>query len=89
MTAAVMNAKPEQVKWWKTRGENAKYATLLLMKSSFEVECHGAIYAADGSRISGPSLRGMDSLEASVQNGQLIVQFQYFRQLVSDKEVIG
>jgi menaquinol-cytochrome c reductase iron-sulfur subunit len=58
-------------------------------KKQFICPCHGAIYAADGSRISGPSLRGMDSLEASVQNGQLIVQFQYFRQLVSDKEVIG
>jgi hypothetical protein len=53
MTAAVMNAKPEQVKWWKTRGENAKYATLLLMKSSFEVECHGAIYAIDSGEIHG------------------------------------
>ena len=36
-----------------------------------------------------PSLRGMDTLETSVQDGQLLVRFQYFRQLVSDKEVIG
>jgi hypothetical protein len=31
----------------------------------------------------------MDTLETSVEGGQLMVQFQYFRQLVSDKEVIG
>jgi len=31
----------------------------------------------------------MDSLESSVAGGQLLVRFQYFRQLVADKEVIG
>jgi menaquinol-cytochrome c reductase iron-sulfur subunit len=58
-------------------------------KKEFICPCHGATFAPDGSRISGPSLRGMDTLETSVENGQLLVQFQYFRQLVSDKEVIG
>jgi menaquinol-cytochrome c reductase iron-sulfur subunit len=58
-------------------------------KNQFVCPCHGATFAADGTRISGPSLRGMDSLETSVQDGQLLVRFQYFRQLVSDKEVIG
>jgi menaquinol-cytochrome c reductase iron-sulfur subunit len=58
-------------------------------KNQFVCPCHGATFAADGTRISGPSLRGMDALETSVQDGQLQVRFQYFRQLVSDKEVIG
>jgi menaquinol-cytochrome c reductase iron-sulfur subunit len=58
-------------------------------KKEFTCPCHGGTFAPDGSRISGPSLRGMDTLETSVENGQLLVQFQYFRQLVSDKEVIG
>lgn len=58
-------------------------------KKEFACPCHGATFAADGSRVSGPSLRGMDTLETSVQDGQLLVRFQYFRQLVSDKEVIG
>ncbi|MGA9041236.1 MAG: ubiquinol-cytochrome c reductase iron-sulfur subunit [Terriglobales bacterium] len=58
-------------------------------KGQFICPCHGAIYAADGSRISGPSLRGMDTLETSIEDGQLQVRFQYFRQLVSDKEAIG
>jgi len=58
-------------------------------KSQFICPCHGATFASDGARISGPSLRGMDTLETSVENDQLLVRFQYFRQLVSDKEVIG
>lgn len=55
----------------------------------FTCPCHGAVFASDGTRTSGPSRRGMDTLETSVQDGQLQVRFQYFRQLVADKEVIG
>ena len=58
-------------------------------KKKFACACHNSIFAADGARISGPSLRGMDTLETSVEDGHLLVKFQYFRQLVSDKEVIG
>jgi menaquinol-cytochrome c reductase iron-sulfur subunit len=58
-------------------------------RNQFICPCHGATFAADGARVSGPSLRGMDTLETSIQDGQLQVRFQYFRQLVSDKEVIG
>src|ERR1700732_826661 len=58
-------------------------------KKEIVCPCHSATFAADGTRISGPSLRGMDTLETSIQDGQLLVRFQYFRQLVSDKEVIG
>ena len=58
-------------------------------KSQFVCPCHGGTFTAEGSRVSGPSLRGMDTLETVVQDGQLMVRFQYFRQLVSDKQVIG
>ena len=58
-------------------------------KAQFVCPCHGAVFMKDGSRVSGPSMRGMDALETSVQDGQLMVRFQYFRQLVSNKEVIG
>jgi menaquinol-cytochrome c reductase iron-sulfur subunit len=58
-------------------------------KKQFICPCHGGTFSADGSRISGPSQRGMDTLETSVQGGQLLVRFQYFRQLVSDKEIVG
>jgi menaquinol-cytochrome c reductase iron-sulfur subunit len=58
-------------------------------KKQFVCPCHGATFSVDGTRVSGPSLRGMDTLQTSIENGQLRVRFQYFRQLVSDKEVIG
>jgi menaquinol-cytochrome c reductase iron-sulfur subunit len=58
-------------------------------KGQFVCPCHGATFTKDGSRVSGPSLRGMDALETTVQDGQILVRFQYFRQLVSNKEVIG
>ena len=58
-------------------------------KRQFVCPCHGGTFTIDGTRVSGPSLRGMDTLETSVEGGQLMVQFQYFRQLVADKEVVG
>ncbi len=58
-------------------------------KMQFICPCHGGTFAADGTRVSGPSLRGMDALETSVEDGKLLVKFQYFRQLVSDKEIVG
>lgn len=58
-------------------------------KQQFICPCHGATFNPDGTRVSGPSRRGMDTLDTSVEDGQLQVRFQYFRQLVSDKEVIG
>ncbi len=58
-------------------------------KGHFVCPCHGGTFTMDGTRVSGPSLRGMDALATSVEGGQLMVQFQYFRQLVADKEVVG
>jgi menaquinol-cytochrome c reductase iron-sulfur subunit len=58
-------------------------------KNEFVCPCHGATFSPDGKQISGPALRGMDALDTTVQDGQLMVRFQYFRQLVADKEVIG
>jgi len=55
----------------------------------FQCPCHGAIFGSDGARVSGPAPRGMDKLDAQMQNGRLMVHYQYFRQLVSSKEVIG
>lgn len=55
----------------------------------FVCPCHGGTFTPDGDRVSGPALRGMDALETSVEGDQLTVRFQYFRQLVSYKEVIG
>jgi Rieske Fe-S protein len=42
----------------------------------FSCPCHESYFAADGSRISGPSPRGLDALPSRVQDGKLQVQYQ-------------
>ena len=58
-------------------------------KQEFLCPCHGAVFAPDGARVSGPSPRSMDELQCRVENGMLQVRYQYFRQLVATKEVLA
>ena len=58
-------------------------------QNQFVCPCHVGIFSADGTRISGPTPRSMDELESKVENGKLKVRYQYFRQLISTKEVLG
>jgi menaquinol-cytochrome c reductase iron-sulfur subunit len=58
-------------------------------KNQFLCPCHGSVFAPDGTHLSGPSPRGMDSLPVKVENGELLVKYEDFRQLQATKEVIG
>ena len=58
-------------------------------KGQFVCPCHAGAFSADGALVSGPPPRGMDELESAVENGMLKIRYQYFRQLVPTKEVIG
>jgi menaquinol-cytochrome c reductase iron-sulfur subunit len=58
-------------------------------KGQFICPCHNGTFSHDGTLIAGPPPRGMDELEASVQDGRLRVRYQYFRQLVPTKEVLA
>ena len=58
-------------------------------QDKFICPCHGGTFTSVGVRVSGPPLRAMDELESKVENGVLKVRFQYFRQLVAKKEMIG
>ena len=58
-------------------------------QSQFVCPCHVGIFSTDGTRISGPAPRAMDELESKVENGRLKVRYQYFRQLIPTKEVLG
>ena len=58
-------------------------------RRQFVCPCHNGVFAADGTLISGPPPRGMDELDAMVEDGRLKVRYQYFRQLVPTKEVIA
>lgn len=44
-------------------------------QNRFSCPCHESYFAADGSRISGPSPRGLDPLPMRVQDGKLQVQY--------------
>jgi Rieske Fe-S protein len=55
----------------------------------FACPCHRAFYAKDGERVSGPQRRGLDPLPSKIEGGKLYVRYQYFRQLVAYREVIG
>jgi len=56
-------------------------------KNGFFCPCHGSLFGPDGTRISGPTPRNMDSLATTVEGGELKVRYQYFRQLLPNKEL--
>jgi menaquinol-cytochrome c reductase iron-sulfur subunit len=58
-------------------------------QNMFVCPCHSGTFSADGTRLGGPPPRSMDSLESKVEDGMLKVRYQYFRQLVSTKEVMA
>ena len=51
----------------------------------FSCPCHESYFAADGSRIKGPALRGLDALPTRQQEGKLQVQYQLFENNTADR----
>jgi menaquinol-cytochrome c reductase iron-sulfur subunit len=87
---------------WITRGDDGQLRVLSAICThlgcvvpwkaevqQFACPCHGGFYAKDGARIAGPQRRGLDPLPIKVEGGTLYVRYQYFRQLVAYREVIG
>ncbi len=58
-------------------------------RNEFVCPCHGGTFSADGTHLSGPPRRSLDSLETKVSGGKLMVKYQYFRPDVPNKEVIS
>jgi menaquinol-cytochrome c reductase iron-sulfur subunit len=58
-------------------------------QEKFICPCHSGSFTADGERIAGPPPRSMDALESKVEGGVLKVRYQYYRQLVPNKEVMA
>jgi Rieske Fe-S protein len=51
----------------------------------YRCPCHTSAFDLDGKRKSGPAKRGMDSLEATVEEGVVKVTFRRFKPDVADK----
>jgi len=58
-------------------------------QNKFICPCHQAIFDPTGKLIGGPAPRAMDVLPMKVEQGVVRVQYQYFRQLTPNKEVIA
>ncbi len=58
-------------------------------RNEFVCPCHGGTFSADGTHLSGPPRRSLDSLETKVSGGKLMVKYQYFRPDVPSKEVVS
>jgi menaquinol-cytochrome c reductase iron-sulfur subunit len=58
-------------------------------QNKFICPCHQAIFDPTGKLVGGPAPRGMDVLPIKIEEGVLKVQYQYFRQLTPNKEVIA
>lgn len=55
----------------------------------FKCPCHGGVFTREGTLVSGPPPRDMDSLETKVEDGHLKVRYQSFRNLVKTREVMA
>lgn len=58
-------------------------------EKKFICPCHQGMFAADGKLLGGPPPRDMDRLDTKIDGGILKTQYQFFRQLVRDKEELA
>ncbi len=56
--------------------------------AQFVCPCHGGVFSAEGAWVSGPPPRSMDSLDADVANGRLLVRWQDFKIGVSERVAV-
>ncbi len=57
--------------------------------SGFFCPCHDSSFAKDGARLTGPSPRSLDRLNARVVDGSVEVDFHRYRQGVPERVEIG
>ncbi len=58
-------------------------------QTEFVCPCHGGHFTATGTHVSGPPPRGMDALPHKIENGDLLVHFEYFRSNVPNQEILS
>jgi menaquinol-cytochrome c reductase iron-sulfur subunit len=55
----------------------------------FVCACHGSEWNVEGSRVAGPTPRGLDTLEFRVEDSKLKIKYQDFKQGLTTKEVLS
>ena len=45
----------------------------------FDCPCHGSVFARDGKVTAGPSPRALDALPSKIENGELLVEWVYYK----------
>ena len=55
----------------------------------FGCPCHDSSFSLSGEKLGGPAPRGMDPLEARVNNGAVEVRFARFRAQVPERQEVG
>ncbi|TCK75085.1 ubiquinol-cytochrome c reductase iron-sulfur subunit [Acidipila rosea] len=58
-------------------------------QNEFVCPCHGGRFAPSGRHVFGPPPRAMDALPHKVENGKLMVHFEYFRSNVPNQEILS
>ena len=88
----------QQLVWIEKKGESLVVysaacphlgCTINAAESGYVCPCHGSAWNREGSKVGGPTPRGMDTLEYRVEDGMLQVKYRLFRQGVPDKQVIA
>jgi Rieske Fe-S protein len=59
-----------------------------IASGAFACPCHVSKFSLDGARVSGPSPRDLDRLEARVHEGRVMVRFERFQQGTPDKKAV-
>ncbi|MEW6001221.1 MAG: ubiquinol-cytochrome c reductase iron-sulfur subunit [Nitrospirota bacterium] len=60
-----------------------------LQTRHFECPCHFSVFSIDGTVLSGPAPRPLDTLPYKVENGILYVKWEEFKVGIPEKVVIG
>lgn len=58
-------------------------------EEKFVCACHGSYWDQEGATTAGPTPRGLDTLEHRVEEEKLRIRYQYFKQGVTEKEVLS
>src|SRR5262249_45660059 len=84
--------------WIVRKGENVKVfsgicphlgCSVNAQEERFFCACHGSAWNTNGDTVVGPTPRSLDILEHRIEDDKLKIKYQYFKQGITDKEVLS